>query len=1103
MAAALETKVSDLLSTLRSRKVRLWLDDGQLRFEAPSGAVDENLRAQLKAHKSALVAAFQATASPKAPRLAADPQRRNVPFPLTELQQAYWVGESGAFAQSAKACYVHHVAFEALDEAQLRKALRQLQERHEVLRTQFLPDGTQVFAPLEACACPVERFDFRHAENAEAQVSALVRSYPDTHLPPLEDGPPLSAALVQMPEGVRLVLALRLIVLDGPSLSMLFRDLLACLFGHDVPEQSDDLSYRDYAKALATLPRGAAEAYWKDTLPQLPPPPALPVTGASPDQSIFHRFARTIAPDDWSRLKALSQTHGLTPNAVMLALYAAVLRPWSQHSDFTLNVLTNYRPFDHPQMTALVGNHSNTILTTCSGEGGFISQVRAVQANLAERMPHAVLPGVALLRRLQQSQTTDRPAVPFVFTSGISADAAQPLPEPLRGRHRTIESHLRTPQVWLDHQVVETDDGLLCYWDYVEGIFEPGLPEALFERFNATIDALLADAEAWHRRDPFCADDAALPALVHGPRPDRKATLASEFLRRVEAHPDALALIDADGATLTYRALAERAGKVARGLLAQGAQAGDLVAVQLPKGISQIVSVIGVSMAGMAWLPLDTRLPEARVNQILSQSGARIVLGCNGLPGSVDPDDFHTLKPMSQAQGGKAEDLAYVIYTSGSTGIPKGVAISHGAVLNTLYDVNCRFGIGSQDRVLALSALSFDLSVYDIWGTLLAGAVIVLPKDSVLPDPTELLAQCAKERVTVWNSVPAFLEMAMLLPQDQIAKALSALRVIMLSGDWIPLPLARTLRRLLPEASLISLGGATEASIWSNYFMVDHVADNWASIPYGFALSGQQLHVLDEDGRHCPPLATGEIHIEGVGLAEGYHKDPERTKQRFVMHASGCRLYKTGDLGRYKPDGAIEFLGRSDFQLKLRGFRIEAGEVEKHVRACAGIEGCAVVVALDPAGQDVLVALCLGVATDAQALRRALAEHLPDYMVPGCVATLDKMPLTANGKRDREALVKLAEQALSAATVTQEPRMPLTGDRAPLARIWEDVTKRPLASDKDHFFETGATSMQAVQFITALRAAFDVELPLARLFEAPTFGAIWAAISHSKSRSTS
>lgn len=1099
MTTALETRVSDLLNTLHNRSVRLWLDQGQLRFEAPSGAVDEDLRAQLKAHKPALIAALQATSSPKPPRLVADPERRHEPFPLTELQQAYWVGESGVFAQSAKACYVHHVAFDTLDEAQLGKALRRLQSLHEVLRTQFLADGTQVFAPLEACACPVERFDFRRSKDAEEQVATLVRSYPDTRLPPLEEGPPLSAAVVQMPKGVRLILAVRLIVLDGPSLSILFRDLLACLFDQDVSEKDDDLSYRDYVKALNTLPRDAAEAYWDKTLPLLPPPPALPVTGASPHQSEFHRLSRTIASDDWSRLKALAQAHGLTPNAVMLALYAAVLRPWSEHAEFTLNVLTNYRPFDHPQMHALVGNHSNTVLTTCSGAGNFIAQVRAVQANLAERLPHAVLPGVALLRRLQQSQTTDRPVVPFVFTSGISTDAAQPLPDALRGRHRTIESHLRTPQVWLDHQVVETSDGLLCYWDYVGGIFEPGLPEALFKRFNATVDALLTDEEAWLRRDPLDADNFALPTLVHGPHPDPKATLASEFLRRVNAHPDACALIDADGATLTYRALAEQAGKVAQGLLAEGAQAGDLVAVHLPKSAIQVVSVIGVAMAGMAWMPLDTRLPPSRVKQILSQSGARIVLADDCMPGSVDPADFDSLNPILEAQGDSSKDLAYVIYTSGSTGVPKGVAIAHGAVLNTLYGVNCRFGIGTQDRVLALSALSFDLSVYDIWGTLLAGAAIVLPKDTDLPDPTELLAHCTRQRVTVWNSVPAFLEMVMFLPEDQVAKALPDLRVIMLSGDWIPISLARSLRRLLPAASLFSLGGATEAAIWSNYFAVDHVPDDWASIPYGFALSGQQIHVLDQSGRQCPRIATGEIYIEGFGLAEGYYKDPERTDQHFITHSSGRRLYKTGDLGRYKSDGAIEFLGRSDLQLKLRGFRIEAGEVEKAVLACADTEACAVIVARDPAGQDVLVALCLGLKTEVEVLQRALANRLPDYMVPGCIAALDQMPLTANGKRDRKALIKLAKQALSSARVAQVHRMPLSEDRAPLARIWEDVTKRQLTSDKDHFFEMGATSMQAVQFITAVRAEFEVDLPLARLFEAPTFDAVWSAVSHATS----
>ena len=769
----------------------------------------------------------------------------------------------------------------------------------------------------------------------------------------------------------------------------------------------------------------------------------------------------------------------------MLALYAAVLRPWSEHRDFALNVLTNYRPFAHPQMADLVGNHSNTILTTCFGDGDFVTQVRAVQANLSERLPHAVLPGVALLRKLQQTQDADRPAIPFVFTSGISSDAASPLPDALQGRHRVIESHLRTPQVWLDHQVVETSDGLLCYWDYVDQIFEPGLMQVMFDRFNVAVERLVAEPAAWHSADPAQEDASWLPALVEGSSPCSETTLASTFLCQVSAQPHALAVIDADGAALNYEELALRAGRIARGLQEIGATPGDIVAIR-------------VSIAGMAWLPLDSRLPDKRAQEILKQSGARFVLGTNPALMAHDPKKFDDLDPVLGMPGSEARDLAYVIYTSGSTGTPKGVSISHAAVLNTLKDVNSRFGIGRQDRVLALSALSFDLSVYDIWGTILAGAAIVVPEDVNLPDPVDLVAQCARDQVTVWNSVPAFFDMATFLPEETLQRDLASLRVIMWSGDWIPLPLAKSIRRLLPNTALFSLGGATEAAIWSNYFPVQDVPDYWVSVPYGYALSGQQLHVLDQHGAVCPPLATGEIYIDGHGLADGYYRDRDRTAAQFVSHASGRRLYKTGDLGRYKADGAIEFLGRADFQLKLRGFRIEAGDVEKHVLAVGELDSCAVVTAPDAAGQSCLVALCQGLETDPDLIRRQLEEHLPDYMVPGCIVPIGSMPLTNNGKRDRKALISMAEDALKRVVPMPEKRGELPDHHASLARIWEAITQTPLQSENDNFFETGATSMQAVQFMTMVRSVFEVDLPLSRLFEAPTFGAVWSEISTSK-----
>ena len=1099
MTQAVIMPLWQLQEQLRERRVRLWAEAGALRFEAPAGAVDAALRQALAAHKPALLADLAAApdAAASAPPIRPAPQDRHAPFPLTDLQQAYWVGERGGAPQSAVPCYVHHVALEDVTPERMQATLDLLQERHEVLRMRFSPDGTQQIAPPGEARCILEALDLStlEPEAADARAAALAAAHADTALPALEDGPPLAATLIRMPEGCRLVLTLRLIVLDGPSLARLFHDLLAGLYDAPMAPADHALSYRDYVLALQDLPREAARAYWDRALPELPPSPALPRAGRAPDNSRFARLAGRLRPEDWVTLRRRAQERGLTPNAVLLALYAAVLRPWAGRADFTLNVLGNFRPFDHPDMAAIVGNHTNTLLTPCLPGGAFADQARALQQALAERMTHAAVSGVSLCRRLHREGDTTTPPAPFVFTSGIGPGTAV-LPPALQGRFRTLSSELRTPQVWLDHQVIETHEGLLYYWDHVEEIFEPGLPEALFDRYETALMALIRDAGAWDRADPAQPAIPALPPLAEGPAPDPGETLGRAFLERAAIQPEAVALVDARGRATSYGALAEKARRIASGLRASGALPGDLVAVSLPRGPDQVACVLGVSLACMAWLPLDPRLPAARQQAILAQSGARTIIA-EDRPGALRPDSLAAHPPLPDMPPPDGAALAYVIYTSGSTGTPKGVAITHAAVLNTLHDINRRFAVGPGDRVLGLSALSFDLSVYDIWGSLIAGAALVLPPDAPVPDPAALLRQCARDGVTLWNSVPAFLDLAFAEDPAALRAGLAGLRVIMLSGDWVPLPLARAVLNTLPEARLHALGGATEASIWSNTFAVTDVPDDWRSVPYGHALAGQQLHVLDGAGHPCPPLATGEIHIEGHGLAQGYYRDPARSAASFRVHPSGRRLYATGDLGRVRPDGAIEFLGRTDFQLKLRGFRIEAGEIETHLLRAPGLSAAAVTILRDGAGQDVLVACCVGALDDPEALLDRLRGQLPDYMVPRHLLPIDEIPLGRNGKRDRQALQAVAWAALAGRPpAPADPAGPDDPAIPPdLARLWAAHTGTTPRSGAAHFFRDGGTSVQAVRLVQALRREMGAEIDLARLFHSPTLAALAALVA--------
>jgi acyl-coenzyme A synthetase/AMP-(fatty) acid ligase len=383
--------------------------------------------------------------------------------------------------------------------------------------------------------------------------------------------------------------------------------------------------------------------------------------------------------------------------------------------------------------------------------------------------------------------------------------------------------------------------------------------------------------------------------------------------------------------------------------------------------------------------------------------------------------------------------------------------------------------------------LSFDLSVYDIFGVLGAGGTVVLPEASGIRDPAawrELFTLAERhEPITVWNTVPALMRMFV---DDLQAGAYSArLRLVMLSGDWIALDLPERIRTAMPSAEVISLGGATEASIWSIAYPIMSVSPDWKSIPYGKALKNQSMHVLHSDFAPAPLWVAGDLYIGGVGLARGYWRDEAKTAASFVTHpATGERLYRTGDRGRLLPDGNIEFLGRSDMQVKIRGYRVEPGEIESRLLAHPQIAQAVVLAHQDASGEKYLAAYltCADAASlSAETIRDYLAEALPGYMVPNAVVILDALPLTSNGKVDLKALPAPLSTALSARSL-QPPEGEI---EHALAEIWETLLQINPISRHDHFFELGGNSLMAVQMVARIRTQLDFAASLGDVFSSP------------------
>ncbi len=882
------------------------------------------------------------------PPIVPDPAHRFDPFPLTDIQQAYWVGRNASMQLGSTGCHVYLESEQVgLDPARLERAWQRVVERHDMLRAVVMPDGRQrVLEHVEPYRMVVR--DLRGLDPAavEAALSGERERMADQLFAP--DTWPLFDISLSLLDGDRLRLhfSLDLLTVDPTTVITTLGHWGAHYADPELPAVPSELSFRDYVLAVMARRQGddyrRSQEYWARRLRSLPGAPELPLA-KDPGTVLRPRFATRSAFLEqplWERIKQRAQREGVTASAVVLSAFAEVLDSWSASPRFTINLTLFSRLPLHPQVHEVVGDFTSTMLLEVrETPGTFLDRVRALHAQLLEDLDHIEVSGVQVMRELARARG-ELSLMSVVFTSMLGhRDIGT-----VNWLGRQVARATQTPQLILDAQVLEQDGGLVYSWDSVEEVFPEGTVDAMYAAYGAILRRLATDEGAWGRpcEIPLPPEQRERRAAYNATDlPVSGALLHTLFQAQAAAHGERPAVISA-ARRLTYGELDARATAIGRWLRASDVRPNQLVAIVMDKGWEQIAAALGVLNSGAAYLPIDANLPadriayllrDAAVRQVLTQSArqARIAWPEGVAVRAVDVDadwpDAADQRPLVLAQS--PDDLAYVIYTSGSTGKPKGVAISHRGAVNTVLDVNARFGVTAEDRVLALSSMGFDLSVYDLFGLLAAGGAIVLPEADAARDPAAWLALVRRERVTIWNSVPALMQ----LMADHLAGtdgAKPALRLVMLSGDWIPVDLPDRVRALCDgPPRVVSLGGATEASIWSIHHPVGDVDPAWPSIPYGAPLANQRCYVLDGRLRPRPEEVPGEIFIAGIGLGREYLGDEARTRASFIVHPeTGERLYRTGDLGRFRRAGYIEFLGRNDFQVKVQGHRIELGEIE-------------------------------------------------------------------------------------------------------------------------------------------------------------------------------
>ncbi|MDP9792492.1 amino acid adenylation domain-containing protein [Catenuloplanes nepalensis] len=965
------------------------------------------------------------------PDLIPDPDAGAKPFPLTGIQQAYWTGRTGDFALGGVDSHLYTEAdLPGLDLERLESVWQQLIARHPMLRCQITGDGRQQILE-DVPAYRIDRHDLRTStpQNAEQATAGIRERLAHAHRDPGR-WPLFAVEAALLPDSAtRLFISVDMLIGDALSWQILYQEARTLYDEQAAELPALQLSFADCVRYLDTLRGsgryGADRDFWRSRLPELPDAPALPIESAEGEPRFTrHQLRRSAA--DLAGLRAVAAAHGATLSVLLMSVFADNLHRFTGSDRFLLNTTVYHRPPVHPQITAVVGDFTSTVLTDVRlDEPVFADRLRAAQRRLWIDLDHVLYSGVDVLRDLAEWRGDRTGATaPVVFTSTLDVTRDDPGGRPLPG---TIGYGLgQTPQVILDYQTYEADGELVINFDYRDGVLPEGYVDALAAEHAAALQALIDDPAAAGRRQlteagtvPVLAEPLGAPQLLHEP-----------VLRQGVADPARTAVI-CDGVRTSYGQLLRDAHRIADNITASCAP-GELVALLFHPGAEQVAAALGTLIAGCAFVPLNAGWPQQRIDDLLNAADARTVVTTEPVaaattlpekitaivagphspatfaPGDTEPEP--TTPGDTDAAAGRRDagpgDLAYVIYTSGSTGKPKGVMISHQGALNTILDINQRFAITADDRVLAVSPFTFDLAIYDLFGLLAAGGTMVIPTAAQRTDPAALINLIHTEDVTVWNSVPVLMDLLTgALPAG--SDAVESLRVCLLSGDWIPLHLPDVVRAAAPGCHVISLGGATEGSIWSVLYEIGELDERWTSIPYGTAMSGQSIQALDDQLRPCPVWVPGQLHIGGHGTALGYWRAEELTDQAFVFDGrTGGRLYRTGDWGRLLPDGTLEFLGRRDDQVKIRGYRVELREVESALAAVDGVRQAAVVAVggrTDRRLAGFVVTDC-----DPAAVREHLSRVLPAHMLPATLAVLDELPVNATSKVDRKALTVLA-----------------------------------------------------------------------------------------------
>lgn len=1114
--------ILELLSQLRSLDIRIWVENGRLRVSAPDGVLTPTLRETLSTRKTEIIAFLQqaemakeATTTPIRPSVHAD----NVP--LSFAQQRVWILDQlqmAAFSNMSAAVQITG----PLDVKILERSLNEIVRRHEILRTKFVVKNgnpIQVVLPELSVTIDVDDLlplpaDTRKTEAQHAMALSAQMMFDLTN-------PPLFQIRLFLLDRDTFILFFNFhhMISDAWSQSVLVSELItlyqAFYNGRSASLAPPPIQYADFVvwqqQMLQSDKIKEAIHYWKTRLAS--PLPVLEMLTDQRQRNIGTAIKQscTLEGQLTQSLKLLSQQEHVTLSTVLLAAFKTLLYRYTGQTDIIVGVPVFDR--ERTEVQQLIGLFLNTLVlrTDLSGNPTFLELLQRVHQTVSQAFLHKDLPFERLVAEIHPERNLTRNPL---FQTTFVMQNVPPLSLEISGLQVSpfsIEMQQGMPPDVLGINIQDTDAGIICELEFNSNL----LNHTVLEQFQTLLQGIVTNPQQRLTNLPllmaaeqaqFDTQDRAVPDLQN----EQGQCIHKLFERQVAQTPDAIAVI-LDEAQLTYEELNRRANKLAHYLRTFGVGPETLVGVCMERSLDMIIGILGILKAGGAYLPLDLAYPKDRLSYMLADSQTQVLLTQQQLLEKLPDMQLHLIcidkdwDLIAQANASNPElqvtsgNLAYSIYTSGSTGRPKGVLMPHEQVVRLFTATNDWFHFDANDIWTFFHSHAFDFSVWEIWGPLIYGGKLVIVPYLLSRAPDKLHALLCEENVTILNQTPSAFRQLVWAEEKEEPRMHLGLRLVVFGGEALDLsnlqPWFARHGDHLPQ--LVNMYGITETTVHVTYRpLATQDVDEAPGSVIGVPIPDLQLYILDKALHPVPVGVAGEMYVGGAGLARAYQNRPGLTAERFVpnpfSNKPGTRLYKSGDLACYLPDGDVMYLGRGDQQVKIRGFRIELGEIESVLNQHVGVQETAVLARAHESGEKQLVAYLVPTFPQhpptVNEIRDFLKEMLPAYMVPVTFIMLESLPLTPNGKLDRRALpapdlpspLALKEDFVAPEGVVEER----------VASIWIKMLGIDKVSVYDTFFDLGGYSLLATQAIHEINEAFSVDLSLRDLFEEPTIAGL-------------